>query len=321
MTKEIIALESIAQRILVLRGQMVMIDADLAELYDVDTKRLNEQVKRNIERFPSDFMFQLSAEEKIEVVANCDHLAKLKYSQTLPQGGERVKQLFSPLEPLSPNANATVGASLLAKQTDRQQAGSYTSDAQRSAKQRGISLIELIIFIVIISVALTGILLVMNQTTAHSADPMVRKQALAIAESILEEVELMPFTYCDPDDPAAGLDTTVDTTPCTLPAGGEDAAMGPEAGETRYSATTPFDNVSDYHGFNMPANSIMDITNTNTGVNGYTLQPITVAAIDYGGITAASGDALLITVTVTDPSGTDIVLEGIRTRYSPRSLP
>lgn len=61
-----------------------MLDADLAELYDVPTKRLNEQVKRNIERFPPDFMFQLSPDEKTEVVANCDHLGKLKFSPSLP---------------------------------------------------------------------------------------------------------------------------------------------------------------------------------------------------------------------------------------------
>ena len=72
--------ESVAQRILSLRGVRVMLDADLAELYAVPTKRLNEQVKRNIERFTADFMFQLCASEKAEVVANCDHLAKLKYS-------------------------------------------------------------------------------------------------------------------------------------------------------------------------------------------------------------------------------------------------
>ncbi|OIP13034.1 MAG: hypothetical protein AUK53_06875 [Betaproteobacteria bacterium CG2_30_59_46] len=80
----LIAAESAAQRILLIRGQKVMLDADLAELYDVPTKRLNEQVKRNIERFPSDFMFQLTADEKTEVVANCDHLAKLKFSPSLP---------------------------------------------------------------------------------------------------------------------------------------------------------------------------------------------------------------------------------------------
>lgn len=77
-------LARIERRILVIRGHKVMIDADLAELYGVPTKRLNEQVKRNIERFPQDFMLQLTAAEKAEVVANCDHLAKLKFSKTLP---------------------------------------------------------------------------------------------------------------------------------------------------------------------------------------------------------------------------------------------
>jgi len=59
-------------------------DADLAELYGVTTKRLNEQVRRNRSRFPEDFIFQLTTEEKSEVVANCDHLSKLKFSKTLP---------------------------------------------------------------------------------------------------------------------------------------------------------------------------------------------------------------------------------------------
>lgn len=74
----------IENRILMIRGQKVMIDADLATLYGVPTKRLNEQVKRNAERFPADFMFQLTPDEKVEVVANCDHLAKLKFSKALP---------------------------------------------------------------------------------------------------------------------------------------------------------------------------------------------------------------------------------------------
>jgi hypothetical protein len=77
-------LELIAAKILMIRGQRVMIDADLASLYGVPTKRLNEQVKRNSARFPKDFMFQLTAEEKQEVVANCDHLSSLKFSKTLP---------------------------------------------------------------------------------------------------------------------------------------------------------------------------------------------------------------------------------------------
>ena len=61
-----------------------MFDRDLAGLYGVSTKRLNEQVRRNIKRFPRDFMFQLTEEEKKEVVAICDHLQILKFSAYLP---------------------------------------------------------------------------------------------------------------------------------------------------------------------------------------------------------------------------------------------
>ena len=74
----------LSSRILQIRGQKVMLDTDLAELYGVVTKRFNEQVKRNLARFPVDFMFQLTAEEKRYVVANCDHLARLKYSPHAP---------------------------------------------------------------------------------------------------------------------------------------------------------------------------------------------------------------------------------------------
>ena len=80
----IASVAQIESRIFLIRGQKVMLDADLAELYGVETKRLNEQVRRNSERFPEDFMFRLTAEEKAEVVANCDHLAKLKFSPILP---------------------------------------------------------------------------------------------------------------------------------------------------------------------------------------------------------------------------------------------
>jgi hypothetical protein len=75
---------SIESRILLLRGYKAMIDADLAQLYGVPTKRLNEQVRRNARRFPKDFCFQLSAAEKTEVVANCDHLRQLRFSPSLP---------------------------------------------------------------------------------------------------------------------------------------------------------------------------------------------------------------------------------------------
>lgn len=79
-----IAVETVAQRILLIRGNKVMLDADLAELYGVPTKALNQSVRRNIERFPADFMFPLTKAEKQEVVTNCDHLARLKFSPTQP---------------------------------------------------------------------------------------------------------------------------------------------------------------------------------------------------------------------------------------------
>ncbi len=70
--------------ILTLRGIKVLIDADLAAIYGVETRALNQAVKRNAERFPADFLFQLNAEEKLEVITNCDHLAPLKFAKSLP---------------------------------------------------------------------------------------------------------------------------------------------------------------------------------------------------------------------------------------------
>ena len=77
-------LQNIDSRILLLRGKRVLIDSDLAALYGVPTYRLNEQVKRNLERFPEEFMFNLDFREKSEVIAKCEHLKNLKFSRTLP---------------------------------------------------------------------------------------------------------------------------------------------------------------------------------------------------------------------------------------------
>ncbi len=84
-SRELILVEAIEPRILFVRGQKVMLDRDLAELYGVSTKRLNEQVRRNQHRFPGDFMFQLTPKEKAEVVANCDYLQSLKFSPVSPR--------------------------------------------------------------------------------------------------------------------------------------------------------------------------------------------------------------------------------------------
>lgn len=80
----LIAVEQIGLRILWLRGERVMLDADLAEIYGVTTRQLNQQVKRNRERFPADFMFALSELETREVITNCDHLRHLKFSRVPP---------------------------------------------------------------------------------------------------------------------------------------------------------------------------------------------------------------------------------------------
>ncbi|MFC1674975.1 ORF6N domain-containing protein [Candidatus Omnitrophota bacterium] len=79
-----VSVEVIATKIFEIRGKKVMLDADLAKLYGVSTKVLNQAVRRNLKRFPEDFMFQLSKDEKEKVVTNCDHLKMLKFSYQLP---------------------------------------------------------------------------------------------------------------------------------------------------------------------------------------------------------------------------------------------
>ena len=77
-------LKPLESMILTIRERKVIIDADLAALYDVPTKALNQAVRRNEDRFPRDFVFRLTAKERLEVVTHCDHLARLKFSRTLP---------------------------------------------------------------------------------------------------------------------------------------------------------------------------------------------------------------------------------------------
>lgn len=83
-TNEIIKQVNIENKILVVRNYQVMIDRDLAELYGVETKVLNQAVKRNIERFPENFMFRLNNDERKELVTNCDRFEMLKHSRTSP---------------------------------------------------------------------------------------------------------------------------------------------------------------------------------------------------------------------------------------------
>jgi MSHA pilin protein MshD len=178
---------------------------------------------------------------------------------------------------------------------------------------RGVSLIELIMFVVITGVGLAGILGVMNLTNKASADPLIHKQALAIAEAYLEEILAMPFTYCDPDDPAAaGAQSTGD---CATPEN-----IGAEGGETR-AGTPPFDNVSDYSA--LPAGVPAGLDGTPiAGLGGY---QVAVAIVQHSltdGANLVPADASLrVTVTVTGPAGTTVTLDGYRARYAPNALP
>ena len=185
----------------------------------------------------------------------------------------------------------------------------------RSA-QRGLTLIELIIFIVVVLVGLAGVLTVLDVTVRGSADPVVRKQALAIAESLLLEIEQQPFTWCDSQDPAAP--TANDYAACTNPQN----ALGPTpAGETRGGAN-PFDNVADYHGYTAPASDILG----HNVLAGYEARVSITRVGGTGPFVGFPADAVLrIEVTVTgskfgaDPSAVSVTLTGYRTRYAPNA--
>lgn len=78
-------LPEVEKKIIVLRNQQVILDADVAELYGVETKRINEAVSNNTEKFPKGYVFQVNKQEKTEVVENFDHLQKLRFSPQLPK--------------------------------------------------------------------------------------------------------------------------------------------------------------------------------------------------------------------------------------------
>lgn len=152
------------------------------------------------------------------------------------------------------------------------------------SQQRGFTLIELIIFIVVVSAGLAGILSVMNTVVKSSADPMVRKQAMALADSVLEEILLK--SYCDPD--------TVDTS-FNPPACGANTV---EAGRSTY------DDVDDYNGLTQTA-----FTDLPPALSGYTIA-ITVAA------PASVSGVPMKKVTVTVSRGSEnVTMTGYRANY------
>jgi MSHA pilin protein MshD len=193
-----------------------------------------------------------------------------------------------------------------------------------STRSRGVTLVELIVFMVIVGVAVAGLFAAFNTMTKGSADPQVRKQVLAIAESLMEEVQLMPLTYCDPDDPLAP--TASGSSGCTGGLAGpnneDKTVLAAETDEDRYGTILAFDNVSDYNGFSLPAPpGIKDINeNPIAGLEGYSASIAVTRAGTALGL-ASDSDALLIAVTVTGPGSVQITLEGYRMRYAPNTVP
>lgn len=181
---------------------------------------------------------------------------------------------------------------------------------------RGATLLELIVFMLIVGVAAGAILALYASATKRSSTPLVEKQALAIAESLMEEIRLMPFSFCDPDDAnvstATGAFVGLNGCAATV------EAMGPEAGETRYAALTPFDNVNDYNGFSMPgagcAAGICDIR--GIPIPELAAYTAVVSVVPYAFADPAIA-ALRVTVTVTGPGNIRAVLDGVRTRHAP----
>lgn len=188
----------------------------------------------------------------------------------------------------------------------------------RRHRQSGLTFIELILFIIIVGIAAAAILRTLANTSNASADPLRRKQALLIAEGLLEEVQLAAFTFCDPVDttenPAAPAN-------CTTP-----EAVGPEAGNAR-----PFDNINDYvpslgvpyAAFNNAAGKLVDAAGNDLGVSGYAAT-LTLRAEPLNGIMStaavATQEVLRLTVRVTHgPRADDFVeLDTYRTRHSPQ---
>ena len=177
-------------------------------------------------------------------------------------------------------------------------------------------------FIAIVGMAIAGVLAVYNQAVRGSADPLVRKQAVAIAESVLNEVLMQPFTWCDPQDaandagtpPASGANCTGGAANAQDNGGG---ALGPQPGtESRSSTTDPFDNVADYHGYTMgPGIS----THGGTPIPELSAYSASVTVTRSGAVFGLADDAVLRVDVLVTGRGETITLSGYRFRHSPNA--
>lgn len=185
-----------------------------------------------------------------------------------------------------------------------------------AGRQRGATLIELIVFMVIVSVGVVGVLSTMAPILRTSANPMIRKQMVAVAESMLLEVLRQPFTYCDPDDASATSATSVADCTNSQDKGGAALTSSSPAGESRLVSPL-FDNVADYGTYSQ--SPVTDIAGAASGLpalpDGYGVAVAVTRAGNTFGLLPA--DALQVVVTVT--AGTEsLALSSYRFRYAPR---
>lgn len=191
-------------------------------------------------------------------------------------------------------------------------------------RQHGLSLIELVMFIAIMGMSLAGILMVYNMAIKNSADPMVRKQAVAIAESLLNEVLMQPFSWCDPQD-AANDPNTPPTSGASCTGGAVNSqdknggTLGPQPStESRFSSTDPFDNVADYNGYTM-SSGIYSMDNGSTPIAGLSPYSAAVSVSRAGAMFGLPANAVLQVDVVVTGKGESITLTGYRFRHSPNA--
>lgn len=179
-------------------------------------------------------------------------------------------------------------------------------------RMAGLTLVELVMFIVIVGAAIAGGLSVLNVSVRSSADPQLRKQAVAVAEALLEEIQLSGMTFCDPADP--DLENAVSETLCLV----RPEVAGPEAGNAR-----PFDNVNDYVATYGAAQAIAgDVTGAAAAIPAGYAASVTITPEALNGIASSSADPEVLRIAVTVTYGSDsITLEGYRTRYAPNFVP
>jgi MSHA pilin protein MshD len=156
-------------------------------------------------------------------------------------------------------------------------------------RTQGFSLVEVVLFILVVSVALVAVLNAFNLANVGSADPMLRRQSLAIGQALLEEISFKPFGNAATDDPGQG------------------GFAGPYTSANR----ARFDDMDDYNGFTLNGIRTLD----NVEVSGLTLYQVSVAVVNaaFGNVPDTHGKR--VTVTVTDPANNTLVLETYRADY------